>query len=400
MALISEVRYALQDAERMASYCPSHYSLAKEIRAVALALAQLEYKEEEVDSSGLLNQLVSLMAKFPEECSLCSEAVMEILNIEDRIRRQLDASSDFAAHDIEIPRKKILHSIVIKSYPFPIARSYRKTLEVEDSEDAIERILEAFDFSYRYCAYLLVAAASTSSRGEEQRRVLQNVWRAMARPTLGFEKGIGALIKDLGEGCELPHPFFRSLFIGLQDSRNEIEQLVELRNRSAHGAMKVASEELSETRQEAGRSLGKFLWRMQCLSQPKLLYLRKPLNFDELRGQMQYEVADCTGSDDDFQIRKIFVPKESLYKNRKVCLWLEEDEEKGTPAMLVPLYPLAVVLPPTRPKDQIYLYHDYDTRENFSVFVHPFHDNKIVKSDEELCSDLAQKITHGILRNE
>lgn len=403
MDLISEIRYALQDAEKTTSYCSSHYYLTKEIRAAEVALAQLQDQEDEIDNVVLQYQLISLTTKFPEECDLCSDAVLEILNIEDRVRRKLEVSSDATFSEIDVPPRKILRPIIIKSYPFPIARSYRKISEAEDTKEAIERILEAFDFSYRYCAYILLTSALRANKEKEQVKILQDIWKSMTRPTLAFRRGIGSAIKELGENFDFPHhpSFFSSLFTGLQNSHSDIEQLVDLRNKGAHRMVKTTPEELMENRQTAEKSLEKFLWRIRCLAdEVRLIYLRKPLNFVETMEQMEYEIADCMGYEDDFKIRRINVPKESLYRNRKVCLLFEEDEKKGMPAMLLPLYPLLVSLPPSRPKDQIYLYHDYDSKENHFVFVHPFHNDKFVASHEELFSDLERKIRYGILKDE
>jgi hypothetical protein len=114
---------------------------------------------------------------------------------------------------------------------------------------------------------------------------------------------------------------------------------------------------------------------------------------------MEYNVAECMGSNDNFAIKKMDFPKESLHGNHKACLWLKGDEEKGTKDTLLSLYPLLVTFP-VKPRHQVYIYHDYDSEKNQFVFVHPFHEKRLIRSNEESFADLERKIRYGMLKDE
>lgn len=402
MPLIYTIRRVLLEAEEKVSHCDSHYQLVKGIRATERELDQFLDQIGDVSYQPLQNQLASLTTAFPAECRLCSEAALAIFALEDEIRRESEGTTLSGSSEVKLPSANILYSRIINTYPFPIARSYSHISEAEDIKDRIERLIDSFDFSYRYCAYLLLAFVSLEEEGREP-NLLRDIWKSMARPNLGFKAGIGGAIKKIGSNFDLSHPFFRSLFLKLEDSQQDIQQLVGLRDRVKHEtggySSDSSSEDFVETQKEAEESLKKLLWRIDCLTQARLIYPRKPLNFLEKSGQMEYEIADCMGASDTFAIKKTAFPKESLHRNRRACLWLKGDEEKGTRDILLSLYPLLITFP-VAPRDQVYIYHDYDSEKNQFVFVHPFHKKRLIGGNEDSFVDLERKIRHGMLKDE
>lgn len=384
------MRRMLLDAEERVSKCGLHYRLSKEVRDTSLFVLE---QPDEINYPLLRNRLISLSAKLSPICQSCSPAIAILFNLETEITAKIRSTPEPGTSTIELPDEDSLYSRITSTYPFPIARSYKQISTPDDDRRQIDRVINAFDFSLRYCTYLLLASASIERREERLRDTLKEAWKKMDSPSFWeMEK----TVKEIGEHFEFPDSFFHLLFAKLQEGYNDIQGSRHARNKEKH-----ATGYFPDSSLEIKTLLDRFLHRNLSLSEVKLVYVRNPLNFSERKKRMKYDVIECTGYSFDFTPSKESFPKESLLENGRVCLFREEDEANQTPYMCIPLYPLFVTFH-ARPVDQIYMYHSYDRQRHCFEFVHPLFPPAIVtaESDEPLFSDLDRKINQGLPTDE
>lgn len=372
------MRRILLDVEERISKCGLHYQLSEEVRDLSAFMVE---QPKEINYPLLRNRLILLSAKISPTCESCSPVIAPLSDLEMEITAELEVIPKPRVPTIKLPDEDSLSSQIMSTYPFPIARSYRQISTPDDDRRQIDRVINAFDFSLRYCTYLFLASASMDSQEKRSVKALKEAWERMVSPSFWEMETI---VKDIEKNFEFLDPSFHFLFAKLRENYTEIEQSRHARNKEKH-----ATGYLPDSSQERKKLLDRFLWRIQCLSEIKLLYLKNPLHFSEKEKLMKYNVVECTGYSFDFTLSEKPFPKESLFENGKVCLVREENKATQMPYMCVSLYPLFVTFQ-ARPVDQIYMYHSYDRRRHCFEFVHPLFPPAIVtaESNESLFSDL------------
>jgi len=262
----------LLDAEEQFANCNLHFELVGDARN----LSRL-YTSEELDPQYFLERLALLTSKIPDDCRDCSQVASDMYGIEQKLRAGIPVPINSQTHGVKIPSKSLLRTRTKSNYPFPIAISYSQACELDDDVRInIHKIIDTFEFSFRYCVYILLEYVSGYTQKDISKNILGSMLKNLNRVSLGFETGLGGILVRIRDNFEIQNTHLRDLSESIYKIQEYIKKLVDVRNRISHRVGLYLSQfipdDIIQNFSEVEDALEKFLWTIQVISKMPLIY--------------------------------------------------------------------------------------------------------------------------------